>query len=222
MTVSIPTNARYCGDPLKRLQTDSDYTIFVWRRQQQDDEHSHHTKAPEPDLLPVASSSKTTLPVAPAMNGNRSTMASTPTLHLHNPKKPLPASPAYCNPSYYVFHSPPRAHTPAGSRKSPVPSRASTSRRSKKGKNGSFEEESGDDGVPKFKKQFDRFHSENGVRTVMGSIGPVQNGEYFRSIDAHILTLGLHCTCSPYASQIGLSTCIHFSQVCSEARVHTA
>lgn len=27
-----------------------------------------------------------------------------------------------------------------------------------------------------FKKEFERFHSENGVRTVMGSIGPVQNG----------------------------------------------
>ena len=30
-----------------------------------------------------------------------------------------------------------------------------------------------DDGVPKFKKEFDRFHNENGVRTVMGSVGPV-------------------------------------------------
>lgn len=29
---------------------------------------------------------------------------------------------------------------------------------------------------PKHKKEFEKFHSENGVRTVMGSIGPVQNG----------------------------------------------
>jgi len=28
---------------------------------------------------------------------------------------------------------------------------------------------------PKHKKEFEKFHSENGVRTVMGSIGPVQN-----------------------------------------------
>jgi len=28
---------------------------------------------------------------------------------------------------------------------------------------------------PKYKMEFEKFHSENGVRTVMGSIGPVQN-----------------------------------------------
>ena len=33
-----------------------------------------------------------------------------------------------------------------------------------------------DDGVPNFKKEFERFHGENGVRTIMGSIGPVNNG----------------------------------------------
>ena len=57
-------------------------------------------------------------------------------------------------------------------KRSPAPSNAST-RRSKKGKNANDSE---DDGIPKFKKEFERFHSENGVRTVMGSIGPVQNG----------------------------------------------
>jgi len=34
------------------------------------------------------------------------------------------------------------------------------------------------DSIPKHKKEFDKFHSENGVRTVMGSIGPVQNGSF--------------------------------------------
>jgi len=29
--------------------------------------------------------------------------------------------------------------------------------------------------VPQFKKAFEKFHSENGVRTVLGSIGPVNN-----------------------------------------------
>jgi hypothetical protein len=32
-----------------------------------------------------------------------------------------------------------------------------------------------DDGVPAHKKDFEKFHGENGVRTVVGSIGPVQN-----------------------------------------------
>jgi len=34
----------------------------------------------------------------------------------------------------------------------------------------------GRDGIPKLVKQFEKFHSQNGVRTVMGSIGPVENG----------------------------------------------
>jgi hypothetical protein len=38
------------------------------------------------------------------------------------------------------------------------------------------DDSSEDDGVPKFKKQFNRFHEENGVRTVIGSIGSVHNG----------------------------------------------
>lgn len=31
--------------------------------------------------------------------------------------------------------------------------------------------------MPKLMKQFEKFHSENGVRTVMGNIGSVKNGE---------------------------------------------
>lgn len=104
-------------------------------------------------------------------------MPATPTLHLHNPRAPLPAPPAYCNSAYYVFQ-PGRAVAPVPLRRSPAPSRASTGRRSRRG--GADKEGDGDgdenDGVPKFKKQFDRFHSENGVRTVMGQIGPVHNG----------------------------------------------
>jgi hypothetical protein len=56
--------------------------------------------------------------------------------------------------------------------RSPVPSS-----KSKKGKVVGLEDDSSeDDGVPKFKKQFNRFHEENGVRTVIGSIGSAQNG----------------------------------------------
>ena len=98
-------------------------------------------------------------------------MPSGPTLHLHNPKEPMPTPPAYLNASYYMFQ-PSQAHVPS-KKHSPTPSTAST-RRSKKGIN--THDDSEDDGIPKFKKEFERFHSENGVRTVMGSIGPVQNG----------------------------------------------
>lgn len=31
--------------------------------------------------------------------------------------------------------------------------------------------------LPKFKKEFEKFHNENGVRTISGSIGPVNNGQ---------------------------------------------
>ena len=83
----------------------------------------------------------------------------------------MPTPPAYLNASYYVFR-PSQAQVPS-TKPSPTPSNAST-RRSKKGKNTNNDSE--DDGIPKLKKEFERFHSENGVRTVMGSIGPVQNG----------------------------------------------
>ncbi|KDR73629.1 hypothetical protein GALMADRAFT_71947 [Galerina marginata CBS 339.88] len=149
------------NEAIWNLDDDSDYTIFVWRWQRQHDEQ------PEPEASPVASTSRTLLPNPP-----RNGIPATPTLHLHNPKKLLPTPPAYMNPAYYVFQ-PSRAQSPS-MRRSPAPSYASTSRRSKKGKN-ALDDDEENDGVPKFKKQFDRFHSENGVRTVMGSIGPVHN-----------------------------------------------
>jgi hypothetical protein len=59
-------------------------------------------------------------------------------------------------------------------RRSPVPSS-----KSKKGKIvvGLEDDSSGDDVLPKFKKQFNRFHEENGVRTVTGTIGSAQHGK---------------------------------------------
>ncbi|KAF8809058.1 hypothetical protein BYT27DRAFT_7337446 [Phlegmacium glaucopus] len=154
------------NDAIWTLDDDSDYVILVWRTQQHDQEdHTTHAGAP------VASTSRSLLPnSSPSINPSRSSMPSVPTLHLHNPKEPLPTPPAYLNASYYRFQ-PSQAHAPS-IRRSPAPSNAST-RRSKKGKN--TNDDSEDDGIPKFKKEFERFHSENGVRTVMGSIGPVQN-----------------------------------------------
>ncbi|KAF8969713.1 hypothetical protein BDZ97DRAFT_1653444 [Flammula alnicola] len=138
------------NEAIWNLDDDSDYTIFVWRRQQQQQQDDP----------------------APSINLAPTTMSATPTLHLRNPQKPLPTPPAYLNPSFYMFQ-PSCAYTPTP-RRSPTPSHASTSRRSKKGKNG-LDDVSENDSVPKFKREFERFHSENGVRTVMGQIGPVHN-----------------------------------------------
>jgi hypothetical protein len=51
----------------------------------------------------------------------------------------------------------------------PIPQSASPSARSKK-------HSAPHDSVPKHKKEFDDFHTSNGVRTITGSIGPVKNG----------------------------------------------
>jgi hypothetical protein len=72
-----------------------------------------------------------------------------------------------------------------------------------------------DDGIPKHKKEFDKFHSENGVRTVMGSIGPVQNGLLCVQFMAIRIIHNIHH--SPNASKVGLPPCLHFAQICHEA-----
>ena len=161
----VPSIAKWMGLYELTRSTDSDYTIFVWRQQQQHQEdHSLHA---ELEYAPMASTSQTVhLP----------TMAPTPTLHLHNPRKPLPIPPAYLNPSYFTFQ-PSRAQ-PSPTRRSPAPSHASVGKRSKKGRN-TFDQEDANDAIPELKRQFDSFHSANGVRTVMGTIGPVQNGGSF-------------------------------------------
>lgn len=51
-----------------------------------------------------------------------------------------------------------------------------------------------DDGVPKFKKEFLKFHNENGVKTIIGSIGPVKDGECplnfgYRKTSLHVVAL---------------------------------
>ena len=57
-----------------------------------------------------------------------------------------------------------------------------------------------DDGVPKFKKDFLKFHNENGVRSLIGSIGPVKNGKY-NIKSAVIMNLIDLETCSANASE---------------------
>jgi hypothetical protein len=84
-------------------------------------------------------------------------------LYFQNPETPLPEPPAYRNPAFYLFH--PNNVSPSAvsihSRKKAVKSRNSP------------KNPDAVDGLPKHKKDFMKFHSENGVRTVMGKIGPV-------------------------------------------------
>ncbi|KAF8197558.1 hypothetical protein BJ912DRAFT_875300 [Pholiota molesta] len=165
------------NEAIWNLDDDSDYSIFVWRRQQQQQQDEYlHSPPTAPDGPPVASSSRVQLPSSPppVIAPPPAAMPATPTLHLHNPHAALPAPPAYRNAAYYVFQPARAAAAPVPQRRSPAPSRASTGRRSRRGGEGEGGGDE-DDGVPKFKKQFDRFHSENGVRTVMGQIGPVHN-----------------------------------------------
>ncbi|KAI5899559.1 uncharacterized protein SCHCODRAFT_02560891 [Schizophyllum commune H4-8] len=144
------------------LDDDADYTIFTWRLQQ------------TPEQADASSSSVLSASASGAPS------AAKPSLYLRNPSQPLPSA-TNLNPSFHLF-KPSKAHlaVPASVRsasRSPS-SRSIVSRRSRRsvaslGTMNTGDDE--DDGVPKFKKEFDRFHNENGVRTVMGSVGPVRN-----------------------------------------------
>ncbi|KAG2157453.1 hypothetical protein DEU56DRAFT_21164 [Suillus clintonianus] len=98
----------------------------------------------------------------------QSTSDITPTLHVHDPTAQLPEPPAYCNPSFYLFDSA-RVTSP----------RPRSARSAKSHKSRAIHPNSPDaeeiSGVAKHRKDFERFHSENGVRTVLGTIGPVDN-----------------------------------------------
>ena len=99
-----------------------------------------------------------------------------PTIHLHDPTLPLPNAPEYQNPAYHVFRQAQIQviqSSSSGRPKSLAKSKKSQ-RSGKSSKDGAGSQP--DDGVPAFKRDFEKFHSENGVRTVMGTIGPVNNG----------------------------------------------
>ncbi|KIY43503.1 hypothetical protein FISHEDRAFT_67963 [Fistulina hepatica ATCC 64428] len=134
------------------LDDDADYTIFSWRLQQSPD-------GPESSTSSAMSSSPSIRPTPAA-----------PILHLHNPALPLPQPPDYQNPLFYAFRPSRVAHNATPSPR-PRSMRSRKTAGSRLGSVGTYS----DDGVPQHKKEFERFHSENGVRTVMGSFGPVQN-----------------------------------------------
>ncbi|THU77808.1 hypothetical protein K435DRAFT_769945 [Dendrothele bispora CBS 962.96] len=143
------------------LDDDSDYTIFAWRQQQQQQQQQNHSEN-DPVTIETQSSGRSS-------NG----VTRPPIIHLHNPSHPLPAPPDYQNPSYYIFNQ-------SRARSSRSPSTAGSpslrpSRKSKKSRRSKLASDDDKNSVPKHKKEFDKFHGENGVRTVMGSIGPVQN-----------------------------------------------
>jgi hypothetical protein len=86
-----------------------------------------------------------------------------PTIYLKDPSEPLPSQSSYRNPSFYLFH--PNHTVPVQlSPQSDSPSSRSKKRSTSNG------------GVPKHKKEFEDFHTSNGVRTISGDIGPVKNG----------------------------------------------
>jgi len=58
----------------------------------------------------------------------------------------------------------------------PAPSRPLSARSGRSRKSIHADHDAEPSGVAKLRRDFDRFHSENGVRTVLGSIGPVNNG----------------------------------------------
>lgn len=76
-----------------------------------------------------------------------------------------------------------------------------------------------DDGVPKFKKEFLKFHNENGVKTIIGSIGPVKDGEC--PLDFWISETELRfCRFSSDAVEEWLQTCVYFTVLREEAQLH--
>jgi len=92
-----------------------------------------------------------------------------PMLYLCDPDEPLPVPPDYRNRSFYMFK--PRSDSSA----SPQPrSQGNGVAGDKKSRKGGRDAKRVDE-PPKYKQEFDKFHSENGVRTIVGSIGPVRD-----------------------------------------------
>ncbi|KZP12536.1 hypothetical protein FIBSPDRAFT_1049937 [Athelia psychrophila] len=153
------------GDTFWNLDDDADYTIFVWR---QKSAATAEGSGPSPST-----------PASPVGAPEQPQEPRTPTLQVHNPALMLPPSDSYRNSAFYLFQHPPApAHAPGtGSVKSARSKAKSAGAKSKKEKEKGAEAKGRERkaAVPKHKTDFEKFHSENGVRTVMGSIGPVHN-----------------------------------------------
>lgn len=99
--------------------------------------------------------------------------ADMPTIHLRNPNKPLPGPNDYRNPSFYMFlpHQPSTSTPDDGISRTRSLHSGHTDKSTRSKKTAKTKE----DNEPTFRKAFDKFHNENGVRTLTGSIGPVGN-----------------------------------------------
>ena len=129
------------------------------------------------------------------------------TIYLRDPSEPLPSQSSHRNPSFYLFHSDHTVPVQASSQHS------SPSPRGKK-KHGTVH-----DGTQKHKKEFEDFHTSNGVRTIIGTIGPVQNGTRTAASSG---TYSRLIGCSTHAAQEWVSPCVYVPKVCHEAQLHPA
>ena len=132
--------------------------------------------------------------------------ADSPTVYLRNPSDPLPSQSSYRNVSFYLFRS---DHSGSGghdSRHNSSPVRSEKQRHSSQRHD-----------VLKHKKEFEDFHTSNGVRTITGNIGPVQDGKRFVSFSLFRYSLSWS---SAYAPQDWISLCVYLPKVCHEARLH--
>lgn len=128
-----------------------------------------------------------------------------PTVYLKNPLEPLPSQSSYRNPAFYLFH--PDHTVPV----QPSLHSASPSARIKHG--------APHDSVPKHKKEFEDFHTSNGVRTITGSIGPVKNGTRLMIIFRNFV---LNLDYSTHVTQDWISPCVYIPKVCHETQSHPA
>lgn len=91
-----------------------------------------------------------------------------PTIFLRDPQAPLPtiSDGSYRNPSFYLFRPGMNPPTYSEGHHDAMSVKSKKSAKSMPNHNA----------LPKHKKDFEKFHSGNGVRTITGSIGPVQGG----------------------------------------------
>jgi hypothetical protein len=129
------------------LDDESDYRIFAWRM----------------GPVPGAASAST---------------SNSPTLFAADPRAPLPAPSEYRNPSFYTFRPAPINHTNSsddGRGNKPSSLRSAKSKKSTRGEIDAAAVV--EDYKADYTTKFNKFHGENGVRTVTGQIGPVEGGE---------------------------------------------
>ncbi|KAG8894575.1 hypothetical protein FRB99_001133 [Tulasnella sp. 403] len=96
----------------------------------------------------------------------------TPTIFAHNPETPLPVPPEYQNPSYYAFRPLPPAPLQLSPDRTGRPASIRSGRSGRSGKGNAAEQI--EDYKLDYQTKFNKFHTENGVRTVTGKIGPVE------------------------------------------------